>query len=528
MSLRDWNLDERLSSAVEPGRLRHALPLAAASLVYVAYLVAHPYPAYGAGLFLETAAQIAANGYGLPPRIPGYTAGGIPFAYPPLAFYVLAVLVDGVGVDPIAVARFLPGLLVIAYLLPYYGIASELTASPREATLATLLFATAPAVLKWHVSAGGVVRALAFLFALASVYAGVRLFRTHAPRWLAIGAVTFALVVLTHPTYTVFVVVSYLVVYAALDRSLRGFAAGAVVGFGGLALSAPWVLHVAAVHGIDIFLAAAGTHGGLGAGPVAFLAQLTYPIDHVTVHWPFYALVYLGAAYSVWKRRWFLPAWLLVAAFVVGKNRFLFVPGAIVAATFVLDAVVPAVEEHVSTQSVRRAVPAIVVGAVVLAAVAGGTLYAASAVAGIRGTGTAQPQFVAAEDHRAAAWVAENTHPDATFVVIGDVAEWFPYLSDRTLLVGPWGVEWQSTSGYYAQFARYGSISACPDAACIARSLDRADVRPDYVYVPKWHYTVFDAPHVQDPSMVASLEASDRFRVVFENDGVVIAAVEEA
>jgi len=182
MSLRDWNLDERLSSAVEPGRLRHALPLAAASLVYVAYLVAHPYPAYGAGLFLETAAQIAAYGYGLPPRIPGYTAGGIPFAYPPLAFYVLAVLVDGVGVDPIAVARFLPGLLVIACLLPYYGIASELTASSRVATLATLLFATAPAVLKWHVSAGGVVRALAFLFALASVYAGVRLFKTHAPR----------------------------------------------------------------------------------------------------------------------------------------------------------------------------------------------------------------------------------------------------------------------------------------------------------------------------------------------------------
>ena len=530
MSLDDWRPDAWLGTVADREAVWRVLPFAAGAVVYVAYLLGHAYPAYGAGLFLETAEQIAAHGYGLPARIPGYTAGGIPFAYPPLAFYVLAVLIDVAGADPVAVARFLPGLLAVAYLLPYFGIASELTDDTRHAALATLLFATAPQALKWHVSAGGVVRSMAFLFALASVYAGIRLFRTHDARWLAAGTVTFALVVLTHPTYTVFTVVSYLLVYVALDRSLQGILLGAVVGVGGLVLAAPWWLHVAAVHGVGIFSTAAGTHGGLGAGPGALLAKLTYPIDHVTVHWPFYVLVYLGAIYAAVRRRWFLPAWVLLAVFIVGKNRFAFVPGSILAATFVLDAVVPAVEARVregrSTTGLRRALPAMVVGLVVLGATVGGVLFAAGAVAGIRGDGAAQPQFADAADHRAAAWAAGNTPLDATFVVLGDAAEWFPYLSDRTMLVGPWGMEWKSTDGYYAQYRRYESISGCRDAACIAGALDGAGVQPDYVYVPTGHYTVFDEAHEQDPSMTESLEASDRFRVVFENEGVVIARVE--
>lgn len=521
----DSPLEERPPTLVDERLILLTLPVVAASAVYVAYLLTHPYPAYGAGLFLETAERIAANGYWPPARIPGYTAGGIPFAYPPLAFYVLAVLIDGAGVDPIAVARMLPGLLVLMYLVPFYGLASELTASPRRASLATLILATAPPVLQWHLSAGGVVRAMAFLFALSSLYAGLWVFRTHAPRWVALAAVTFALVVLTHPTYAVYVVMSYLLLYVGVDRSLRGLASGAVVGFGGLVLVAPWLLHVAAVHGIDIFLTASGTHGGLGSGPRELWHQLISPFLGGAVQWPFYLVVYLGGLYALWKRRWLLPAWLLVTAFMVEQNRFLFVPGSILAATFVFDAVVPAVRDRTSAPSARRVVPTILVGAVALAAVTAGTLYGAGAVPGIRGDGAAQPQFMEAADHEAMEWAAENTPPDATFVVLGDAAEWFPYVSDRTILIGPWGVEWKDTNDYYDQYGRLEAVSVCRNADCLSRSIDTADGRPDYVYVPKGRYTVYDQPFVQGPTMPASLADSDDFRVAFENEGVVIAEV---
>ena len=528
MSL-DFRLPVERPRATLHGRaLLYALPTGAAALVYVAYLLGHPYPAYGAGFFLETAERIAANGYHLPVRIEGYTAGGVPLAYPPLAFYVLALLVDGAGLDPFVVVRFLPGLLVVAYVLVYDGLASELSGSARQAALAAVLLATAPPVLQWHLSAGGVVRALAFLFALVAVYAGVQTFRTHTAKWVVAAAVAFALVVLTHPTYAVFAAASVLLLYVGLDRSVRGLAAGAVVGLGGLALAGPWLHYVATVHGIEVFLTASGTHGGLGVGPRALFVRLAAPLLQGSVQSPFYALVYLGAGWALWRRRWLLPAWLLATALVVPGNRFLFVPGSMLSAAFVYEAVVPAVSDRASTPGAGSTASTLAVGVVVVGAVTAGTLYGAGAVAGIRGDGPALPAFVDEADVEAMAWSADHTSPEATFVALGDAAEWLPFVADRTILVGPWGAEWRETEGYPVQYARYESVSACRTAACIARSLDRFDVRPDYVYVPRGAYTVSDEHFVQSSSMVASLAASDRFRVVYANEGVVIAAVGES
>jgi len=46
------------------------------------------------GLFYEFSRQIIASGYALPKTIPFYSLNGIPFAYPPLGFYVQALIVD--------------------------------------------------------------------------------------------------------------------------------------------------------------------------------------------------------------------------------------------------------------------------------------------------------------------------------------------------------------------------------------------------------------------------------------------------
>ncbi|MFW6384609.1 MAG: ArnT family glycosyltransferase [Halodesulfurarchaeum sp.] len=529
MPPQDWRSVGRLAPTIDERWVRLGLPLSAATIVYLVYLSTHPYPAYGAGLFLEIAEQLAANGFGLPTRIHGYTTEGMPFAYPPLAFYVVAMLVDGVGIDPVTVTRLLPGLLVVVYLLPYYGIASELLASSRQATVATTLFATTPVVLRWHLSGGGIVRSVALLFALCSVYAGIRLYRTNAPRWLGFATVTIALVVLTHPTYTVFVVLTYPLLFLALDRSPRGFVAGAVVGLGGLALAAPWLLAVTATHGIDVFFAASGTHGGIGAGPSEFLTQLGYPLTELGTQWLFYGLAYLGAAYALWRRRWLLPTWLLAAVFVTGKHRFLYVPGSLLSAAFVFEVIAPAVRERLpeSAANARRAVPMLVAGIVAILAVTAGVLYGAGVASDVPGGHAAQPQFVDADDWEAMEWAERNTPPDATFVVLGDAAEWMPYVSNRTILVGPWGTEWKDSTEYYAQVDRFEETSTCPNETCLASSIDRLEDRPDYVYVPTGRYTVRSRTYVQESSMSASLGASENFRVVFENDGVVIAKIVE-
>ena len=169
-----------------------AAPLLVGVVVVLAYLATHPYPAYGAGLYLHISERIVENGYRLPTRIPGYTEHGVPFAYPPLMFYVGAVATD-LGVDPLVLSRYVPAVVTVGYLVPYYYLARELLRDRPEASLATVLLAVAAPTLQWHLSAGGFVRAPAFLLAVTGCYVGVRLFRSGEPRWLVPGTLLFGL-----------------------------------------------------------------------------------------------------------------------------------------------------------------------------------------------------------------------------------------------------------------------------------------------------------------------------------------------
>lgn len=529
-SHRRWRqVTERLTLLSLDDRFWLSLAVAAGLAVHFVYLVTHPYPAYGAGLYLTVAETITTHGYTLPATIPGYTAGGVPLAYPPLAFYVAAIVRELTGLGPFEYSRLLPGLLVTASLVPFYFTAKELLDSPRQAGVATLVFLGTPAILQWHLSAGGIVRSMAFVLALCGAYVGVRLFDTEQRRWLLPATGLFGLTVLTHPVYTVFFGLTYLLLFAARSRTPRGLAYGAVVAAGGFLLASPWLWHVHTTYGIGTLAAAAGTHGGLVGGLHRVLSELVYPIDW-DVGAVFYGAAYLAAGVALVRRRLvFLPVWLVVAGFVIGKPRFLFVPGAMLTAWLLFEYGVPAVRERVRTAQFgrpsRRVIEVATVGLVVVAAVASGTAFAASAVDTHNGD-PSQPAFVDAGDEAAMEWVEHETPASAEFVVLGDAAEWFPLLTDRTILVGPWGVEWTTPEQYESQLTRYEAISACDTAPCLTRHLEATGVSPTYLYVPKGHYTVRGESYDQSPEMVPSLLAADRYEVAYETESAVVVRVE--
>lgn len=501
------------------------LAMGATGIVYVAYLLTHPYPAYGGGFFLEIVEQIQRNGYALPSRIPGYTSGGVPFAYPPLMFYIAAVILDITGIDPITFTRYFPGLIVILALVPYYLSAEFILEDVRKAGLATVFLGLTPTTLRWHLSAGGFVRASAFFLVLVGLYTGLQLFTTHDRRWLAASTIVFALVVLTHPTYTAFFVLTYLILYAAFDRSVHGLLYGSIVGFGGTILAMPWWAQIVARHGWGIYETASGTHGGLG-GTVGNLAVgMTTSVVAFDIEGPFFVAAYLGGLYALSQRRFFLPAWMAITTVVIGKNRFMFLAGAMLTAVLVMEVLSPLVQWAVSKVKIDRSVSTMVVGIVAIAAVVAGTLYGAGAVDAAHESSAAQPQYFDAYDVEAAQWSKRATPDSATFVVLGDAAEWFPYLSKRTILIGPWGVEWESTEGYYHQMELIDRISVCPHAACVSQILDHEGLNPNYVYIPKDEFTVRGREHVQSPEMRPSLIEADQYTVVFENKGVIIAEV---
>ncbi|WP_115864911.1 glycosyltransferase family 39 protein [Halorussus litoreus] len=495
--------------------------LLAGIVLFYVYLESHPYPSFGAGLYLLISEKISAAGYALPETIPYYTEGGVPFAYPPLMFYAVAAIRDLTGADPITITRFLPGIVTIAYLVPLYLLARDLLDSRPQAALTCLVVAVSPPALQWHISAGGIVRAPAFLFALSGIYAGLRLYRYRERRWLVPALVLFTLTVLTHPLYTAFFALSFFLLFARFDPSVRGFARGAVVGLGGVLLAAPWWTQVMAHHGAGVFTGAAGTHGGIGGGVRSLHALANASLTTAPVEQLWAVLPLLGLAYLLKERRYFLAAWFLAVVLAFGKPRLSVTVGALVTAVFLLEGVAPWLDRETEIPVGRRGVATVALVALATVGLAGGALYATSDV-NAHGGSPSLPQFVDHDDVEAMDWVRANTDPSATFVVQGDTAEWFPQQTQRTMLVGPWGVEWEGPEAYQRQLGLFRGVSSCNSATCMSRTLSEEGVQPDYVYLPKGKFTVRGMEYRRTSKLAMSMHLSPTYRTVFENDGVIV------
>ncbi|MFW5939759.1 MAG: hypothetical protein ACOCSD_08105 [Halolamina sp.] len=484
--------------------------LTAGLLAVAVYLATNPYPAYGAGLYLRIADAIAANGYAPPAEISGYTADGVPFAYPPLQFFLLAVLLD-LGANPVTLAHLVPSVGVLAALVPTYLLARDYADSRPAGAAAGVAVAINPQLLQWHVSAGGVVRAFAFCYALIAIYAGYHVFRDGSRCAVAVGALAFGATVLTHPTYSLFVVVTYLLLWAVRDRSVAGLLRGAAVGFGGTVVAAPWLLWVVSTHGIEVLTGASGTHGGIGGGVETIGLSITL-------------LPLVGAAYLLYARRdWFIAAWAVTVELLFAQSRFALTVGSVVAGVVAVDVArrLPALDGDVSlpgTGSVDRRAAAAAICLVVASVAGGGYLAHEMTIQSDPST----PAFLDEADVEAMAWAESETPPDATFVVLGDAAEWFPALADRTILVGPWGVEWYGAAAYDTQLETFENVSQCDGADCVEREMARVDADPDYVYLPKGAYPVRGERVVTFGSLERSFAASSEWEHAYENDGVVV------
>ena len=567
---------------LSPRSLVPLLPaLGGGLLVYVAYLLTHPYPALGGGLFLAMAEAVAENGYALPLRIAGYTPGGIPFAYPPLAFYLLAPLLDR-GASPLALARVLPGALVLCTLVPTALLGRELLGSDAQAGFAAFVVATSPAVLAWHLSAGGVVRTLAFFFTVCGLYTGHRLFHGDGcddasaddgdasayRRWAIPTAILFGSVVLTHPLYPVLFGSSVLYFYLARDRSFRGLLVGALVALGGVVLAAPWWFTVIARHGVEAFVRTAGSRLGIGQGLVWFPTTFAYlPATRFLALW--HVLVLLGALFLLARRRYFLVGWFAVTALVYPEPRFLLFVGAFLASAFVFEGFLPLLTAPVTTggssagtgdpdsrspndalysprfarhvqsnwlPSRDRVVALSVLCVFVVYGTATGALYAANYEPIPerpldRLLAEPLPSYVDRADVRAMGWVRANTPRGATFLVAGDAAEWFPLLAERTSLASPWGAEWLPPAERTEQIARYRATAECSTVSCLMRVFDRVrrsttSGAPTYLYVPREGSRSWTARDEFSTSqwreLVGAFERSRRYEIVYRNRGVVI------
>lgn len=481
--------------------------VAGSALLKLSSALHYGFPPGAGGLYTLASELIADNGFVPPARIPWYTASGIPFAYPPLMFYVMASVRATLGVSFIDFERFAPVLFSTLYLVPGYLLARELLHSKRAALVATLILSISPSVFFWHLDAGGFVRAPGYLFFVAGFYSYVKAIRTRRLLFVVLSAMFLGLVLLTHPGYSLLLVGSIVLFGLAEGRSWFGVRVTLGVLVCGSLVASIWWGPVLARHGIETQLSPFGARNA-GLGSIFSLLTLSFHNEPYVPIWNVLAVV--GVAGQVAKRKFLLAAWLLLIIVIYPRStEGAYLAISLLAGSAIGDIIVPHIREIGDSAWGDLAATAFVALLVVY-----GVGSFVTVTRHVLGPSSFSP-YVSGSDLEAMQWISRVTPPDSQFVVLGSQAEWFPAIAHRTSLVGTWGTEWVPGQWDRQQHIQkdLASCSTNGGEVCLNKVIKDNSLPADaYLYVPK------------DPGsalLLADLMAS-RDRVVFENRGVAL------
>ncbi len=507
-----------------------SLPILTGLLVRAIPVLTTDFPLNDGGLFYAMTRDLQAANF-LLPATTSYNGLDIPFAYPPLGFYLAGLLSSAFGIGLLDIFRFLP-LIVATLMIPVvHVLAREILPSRFQALLATWAFALLPRSFDWLIAGGGLTRGLGLLFALLAIREGIRFYRTGQRRhgfWMAILA---ALTALSHPQAALFTGISMVLVLLAFDRTRRALRHSVVLAALAALVAAPWWLTVVLVHGIAPFVSGSQTSTDLDV-TFQHLATFTFTDEPYTTFLAVIGLI--GLLHQVALRRYLLPAW-IVAVFVVdprGAATNLMAPLAMLIAVAVDEVLLARLSGPRERLTDGPLWPSTVVrdrfGRLLLAVGLTLGLFGAVKASGLIGS----PLHALPASNRAAMdWIAANAPPSAEFVVVSGnlwfidaASEWFPVLAGHRSVATLQGYEWLGKDGWFRQAGRYETLQQCvyetPD--CVTKWAREASVSTAWIYLPVSTTDTLSPSGDCCAGFRAALAASPAYTVVYRGEGGIV------
>ena len=500
-----------------------------AAILFGAFMRFNPtllagFPINQGGMFAVMVDDLRANRYFLP-LYTTYNHLQIPFAYPPLGFYIGGIVADLFDIDSVQVTRWVPAFFASLAIPAFYWLALRLLREKYYASVSALFFALMPRAFSWFITGSGLTRSPSQLFLLLTLAVVVRLYQDNR-RSDIFGAGIFAgLTVMSYPEAAVHMVASVILLWAMLGRSRRTFISLVGVGVVTAIVSAPWWLTVLHYHGIAPFLNAAQT--GKKAAAVLNLVFFDFAEEPYATLITILALIGLGQC-LIWKE-YLLPLWLALPFFVEGRSAILpaAIPMAMLAAIGLVDVVLLAFSSarRTATEQPRQVffIEASIVVYVVL------YLLFSTFLFGLKLSGSS----LSFADRDAMSWICQHTPEDSRFLVLtgsnsiscDNVLEWFPALTDRQSLYTVQGTEWTkgaNFSGYVQSTYPVQNCLASGDVSCLDNIVDRSNY--DFVYVsklPRVNCAPIDLPNAFS-HFLESMRADKDFGVAYETKDVII------
>ncbi len=127
------------------------------------FFISFSAPFHLGGVFYEFSRQILLNHFIFPSTIPYYSMGGIPFAYPPLPFYLQAAIMGAFTAAPFITVNLLPPLIAAFSLPVFYWMVSQVTEDIYIRAAALFAFAFMPSAFVNQIEGAGLAEAFGTL-----------------------------------------------------------------------------------------------------------------------------------------------------------------------------------------------------------------------------------------------------------------------------------------------------------------------------------------------------------------------------
>lgn len=410
-------------------------------IAHRAFLIAaHDFVINDGALFLVFVQSIA-RGFPYLPQTVEFNGLTIPFAYPPLGFW-LGALLTKLGASAVGVIKVMPIILSLIYTLLFALLLRRSGRSAAFAAIALLFFALNQRSFEWLIMGGGMSRSLGAVFLISALIAiripegGKRL--PPLPVWPeALAGLAVGGAILSHLEWGLNAAAAVILSGALGSPTLRNFVRSMFVsGTVALLTILPWLAVVLHENGTGPFLAASGS----GRWEIsAFLNQI-FGIVMTCLTNPLFPL---GIVIAVRTKRLFWPLFFLLCLFLTPRHGY--TPAALPMAVLSAQGLFW-LAERLGSGLKERAIIAVAMALVLIAPLTQNFLAMGKAVRPLN-----------KDEIAAMTWVRKN-HANEAFFVLSNLpwwsdrsAEWFPFLTGAHSVNTVQGREWLPDN----QFARW-------------------------------------------------------------------------
>lgn len=483
------------------------------------------FPLNDGGFFYTMTQELVAEEFSIP-KFSTYNKLQIPYAYPPLGFFLAGGLQKVTGWDLLDIYRILPAALSIFAIPAFYFLAKEITDDDWALGLSVLMFSFLSPTMEWLVMGGGMTRSPGFVFSLLAIRSGYLMYTRDKKTDILFTTLFSALTVLFHPEAAVHTAAGIGAFLMIKGRSKKGIIKSSLVVIFVLVLTSPWWLQIVRFHGVSPFLSAGktGMHNLLN-----YLWLLSFNITQETGLTSMGVFALIGIFLCFATRKILLPMWLIITYLASPRSAPLYLtPVVALLAGEVLSYILRKLDRLQQDKSHKEKDEKVSFS--LLSKLFLTILILQWSLSSIINVSKVSVQYTLdSSDLSAMVWIRENIPENSKFLVLTGItpfkdatSEWFPAIANRVSVATIQGREWIQEADFNKKYEESIEIQECviDPLACFEWNIE-TEIDYNYIYLRKT-IPLQNFSTISTTGLEFLLRSLNQYELVFENKSVLL------